>query len=239
MQRRSSGPCLVMPFLVWPVLVLADGASIDKVYHPYVEQLEWELEWRATFANEDPASGDDDPQVHRLGLGRAVSEFVFVEGYLIGEKTASEGFDLEAYEVEVLWQLSEQGEYAVDYAVLFELEKAHQRDIWETAAVLLLEKEFGRVSTTANVGLIFESGADIDDELETALALQARYRYSPRLEPAMEMYLAEDTFGLGPVLAGSERLAPTKALKWEAGIIFGLDDTTADYTFRAVLEYEF
>jgi hypothetical protein len=30
-----------------------------------------------------------------------------------------------------------------------------------------------------------------------------------------------------------------KALRWELGSIFGLDDDTPDYTLRAVLEYEF
>ncbi|WP_243391591.1 hypothetical protein [Pseudohalioglobus lutimaris] len=219
--------------------LMADGSVIDKVYHPYVEQLEWELEWRATLADEDPPSGEERLQLHRLGLGRAVSEYVFVEAYLIGEQSAGEGLGLEAYEIEMLWQLSEQGEHIVDYGLLFELEKEHNRDIWEASTAVLLEKEFGRFSATANLGLTFEGGSDIADEWETALALQGRYRYSPRFEPALEMYSGEDTLGAGPVLLGLERLGPLSALKWQAGVIFGLDDTTADYTVRALLEYEF
>lgn len=222
-----------------PGLALADGSSIDKVYHPYVEQLEWELEWRMTHADEDPQTGAEAAQKHRLGLGRAVSEFVFVEGYLITEDSRGESIDLSAYEFEVLWQLSEQGEYALDYGLLFELEKGHHEDVWEYATVLLLEREFGRFSGTANLGVEYEWGEGIEDELETSLALQTRYRYSPRLEPALEFYAGQDTLGLGPVLGGLERLAPMKALHWEAGIIFGLDADTADYTLRALLEYEF
>lgn len=220
-------------------VALSDGAAIDKVYHPYVEQLEWELEWRMTHADENPVNGVEREQSYRLGMGRAVSEFVFVEGYLIGERSADESLDLEAYEVEVLWQLSEQGEYLLDYGLLFELEKEHQQDIWEYATVLLLEKEFGRLSGTANLGVIYEWGDDIKDEWETSLALQGRYRYSPRLEPAIELYAGEDTLGAGPVLMGLEKLGPMQALRWEAGVILGLDSDTADYTLRAVLEYEF
>ncbi|RLQ22479.1 hypothetical protein DWB85_07615 [Seongchinamella sediminis] len=222
-----------------PALARADGSVIDKVYHPYVEQLEWELEWRLTHADENPQAGTRGEQLHRLGLGRAVSEFVFVEAYLIGSDRAGDDLDLAAYELEVLWQLSEQGEYALDYGLLFELEKEHQEDVWEYATVLLLEREFGRFSGTANLGVIYEWGEDIADELETSLALQARYRYSPRLEPALELYSGEDTLGMGPVLMGMEKLGPMRALRWEAGVVLGLDSDSADYTLRAVLEYEF
>jgi hypothetical protein len=231
--------CLLPFLLLCPALVWADGSSIDKVYHPYVEQLEWELEWRMTHADENPQNGAEREQLHRIGLGRAIAEYVFIEGYLIGANSAGENLDLKAYEVELLWQLSEQGEYAVDYGLMFELEKEHQEDIWEYATVLLLEREFGRFSGTANLGLVYEWGDDIKDEWETTLAVQARYRYSPRLEPALELYSAEDTLGAGPVLSGLERLGPMRALSWEAGVILGLDSDTADYTLRAVLEYEF
>ncbi len=142
-------------------------------------------------------------------------------------------------EVELLWQMSEQGEYAVDYGLLFELEKERDVGTWEYSTTLLLEKEIGRYSATANLGLIYEWGDEIDNEWETALALQGRYRYSPRFEPALEFYMAEDTLGLGPVLTGVERLGLMKALRWEAGIILGMDKDTADYTLRGVLEYEF
>ncbi|MEH6588340.1 MAG: hypothetical protein V7720_17435 [Halioglobus sp.] len=217
----------------------ADGATIDKVYHPYVEQLEWELEWRAALADENPNTGTEREQSHKLGLGRAVSEFVFIEGYLIGSQSADDSLDLAAYEIELLWQVSEQGEYALDYGLLFELEREHNEDVWEYGTALLLEKEFGRYSATANFGLVYEWGEDINDEWETALALQWRYRHSPRFEPALELYAGEETLGAGPVITGRERMGLMKALKWEAGIIVGMDTDTADYTLRAVLEYEF
>jgi hypothetical protein len=217
----------------------ADGTAIDKVYRPYVEPLEWELEWRMTHEDDNPITREKRRQLHRLGLGKAVAETVFAEFYLIGAQSAEQSLELEAYEVELLWQLSEQGEYAVDYGLLFELEKEHHEDIWEYSTALLLEKEFGRFSATANLALTYEWGSDIDDELESALALQARYRYSSRFEPALELYTGQDTRALGPVIMGVERLGIMKALRWEVGAIFGVDSATPDYTLRAVLEYEF
>jgi hypothetical protein len=221
------------------VAVRADGSAVDKVYHPYVEQLEWELEWRMIQEDENAVTGVERQQIHKFGLGKAVSEFVFVEAYLIGEQSADESFDIEAYEVELLWQMSEQGEFAVDYGLLFEIEKANSLDVWEVSSALLLEKELGRYSATANVVLAYEWGDKIDDEFETALALQGRYRYSPRFEPAMEFFLGEDTSALGPAIMGMERLGLARAVRWELGVVFALNDDTPDYTFRAVLEYEF
>ncbi|MFT6368107.1 MAG: hypothetical protein ACJAUG_001522 [Halioglobus sp.] len=218
---------------------LADGTVIDKVYHPYVEPLEWELEWRMIHQDEDRVTGEQRAQTHRLGFGKAIAETVFAEIYLIGEQNSDTSFSTEAYEVEILWQLSEQGELFLDWALLFEFERESDIDIWEYSTAVLLEKEFGRFSATANLGLVYEWGSDIDNEVETFLALQTRYRYSPRFEPALELYLGQDTRGIGPVITGAERLGNRKALRWEAGVILGFDKDTADYTLRAVLEYEF
>lgn len=234
LARNAAVCCLLLPLQVH-----ADGSVIDKIYHPYVTQLEWELEWRAVQQRDDPASGEARYQTHKLGLGRAVAEYVFAEVYLIDEASAGRSLQLQAWEAEVLWQMSEQGEYRLDYGLLFELEKARDEDIWEYATTLLLERELGRFSATANLGLVYEWGDDIADELEATAALQARYRHSPLLEPALELYLGEDTRALGPVLLGMARVGERQALRWEAGVIWGLDHTTADYTFRAVLEYEF
>lgn len=216
-----------------------DGTVVDKVYHPYVEPLEWELEWRMSHEDENPADDKRARQLHKLGLGKALSDYVFAEFYLLADHTSEQGLNLEAYEIEVLWQLSEQGEYSLDYGLLFELEKTHKENAWEAATSLLLEKELGRFSTTANLSFIYEWGKRVADEFETALSLQARYRYLPALEPALELYLGESTRAVGPVLLGMQRLGVAKALRWELGLVLGLDNDTADYTFRAVLEYEF
>ncbi|MFT5482052.1 MAG: hypothetical protein ACI9GW_000699 [Halieaceae bacterium] len=218
--------------------VLADGAVVDKIYHPYVEQLEREVEWRASF--EEGIDGVIDArQVHKLGFGSALTEYWFGEIYLIGEKTSAQGFDIEAVEIEARWQLSEQGEYAVDWGLLFEIENEFDEDIWELATKLLVEKEWGRFSHTANVSFIYEWGEDIHNEFETGLALQSRYRYSPYFEPALEFHAGQDTRSLGPAILGSVPLDVGRRLRWEAGLSFALDGESADHTLRLALEYEF
>ncbi len=216
--------------LLLPSMTFADGSTIDKVYHPYVQALEHEIEWRMITADGD--------QKHRLGLGKSLSDRLFIEGYLIA-KDENNNFKLDAFELEAKWQLTEQGEYAADWGIIVELEKERDDDQWEFATGLLAEKEWGRWIGTANIWAIYEWGDHIKNELESALALQARYRYSRFFEPAVEFYAGEDTLGLGPSLLGDIRIGTGKKLHWETAVIFGLDSEKTDTTWRFLTEFEF
>ncbi len=209
----------------------ADGVGIDKVYHPYVQPLERELEWRMISA--------DGEQNYRLGLGASVSDKWFVEVYLIADDSNTENLDIIEYELEAKYQITEQGEYSIDWGVITELEKSRKDDDWEFSTGLLMEKQWGRYSGTANFKLIYEWGETIDSELESALAVQLRYRYSRQFEPAIELYSAENTRAIGPVAMGDVKFTGRKKLHWETGIIFGLDDKTPDTTLRLLSEFEF
>lgn len=219
--------------------IFADGLAIDKVYHPYVDPLAWELEWRVTHADYNPASSIDREEVHRFGLSKAVVPGVRLEGYLLAERSANQEFKIEGYELEALWQMTEQGEKWLDYGLLFELEKARGQNAWEGATSLLLERELGRYSFTANLEVGYEWGVDIRDEWETGLALQARYRYRMAFEPMLEFLMGEDTVGVGPAVQGNIRLGTMKSLHWQAAVVVGVDSDTPDYTLRGLLEYEF
>ncbi len=125
------------------------------------------------------------------------------------------------------------------HGLVFELKKEANAAIWEFATGILVEKEFGRWSGTANFLSPREWGPDIPDEVESRLGLQARYRYSRLLEPAIEFYSGQDTRGLGPVFLGQINLGIKRQIKWEAGIIYGLDDRSPNETVRLLLELEF
>lgn len=220
----------IMPLWLIPGLVMADDLAIDKVYHPYVQPLEREVEWRMVAADGD--------HLQRLGIGQSLTDRVFVEGYLLA---AEEGdtFRLEGYELETRIQLTEQGEYAVDWGMLVELGKTHHEDEWELATALLMEKQWGRWVGAANFWLEYEWGNHIKDEFETAVAFQTRYRLSPEFEPAIEFYGGENTRAIGPVAMGDVRFGPGKKLHWETGILLGLSKKTPDATLRLLAEYEF
>lgn len=224
--------------LFFSVPGVADGFGVDKVYHPYVEAMEQEVEWRVV-ADNGPEADSTSTQTHRLAYGRALGERWFGEIYLIGEKIGGEPLEVEAYELEILHQLTEQGEYWADFGVLFELEKEKGVDIWEAGTGLLVEKEHGQFSTLANFIVINEWGKDIEDELESTFALQTRYRHSMAFEPAIEFHSGENTRALGPVFLGDIRLGLRRNLHWELGLFAGLDSKTPDTSMRAGIEYEF
>lgn len=50
---------------------------------------------------------------------------------------------------------------------------------------------------------------------------------------------SDDSEGIGPVLLGNFKLNGRKQIRWEAGVIFGLDNETADQTCKFLLEFEF
>jgi len=221
-----------------PRILLADGLAVDKVYHPYVQPLEREFEYRSSWLEDDDAQLDG-LQSHRLGYGASLSDRWFAEFYVIGSKEKGHSLSLDAYEAELKWQLTEQGEYAVDWGMLFELEVNQENSAREFSTAILLEKEFGRWAGTLNIAGIYEWGSRISNEFETSLAAQWRYRLGPGFEPALELYSNDVTKGVGPVALGAVRFAGAKKLHWETGLIFALDSDSPDMTLRLLLEYEF
>ncbi len=217
---------------------LADGASIDKIYHPYVDALEHELEYRV-LAQDEQRGLVTSAQIHQLAFGTSFSDRWFGEAYVIGEKSRNGHFEIEAYELELKWQLTEQGEFFADWGLLFEYETETEVDIEEFSVALLGEKEWGRWSGTANLFLIQEWGGDIDDELESILSFQTRYRYSSFFEPGLEFYAGQTSIGFGPVIQGQINTGIRKNLHWEAGYIVGLDSDSPDQSLRFLVEFEF
>lgn len=213
----------------------ADGIPVDKVYHPYVLANEREFEWRFTSRQND----DGNVLAQRFAYGHAVSEYLTIEAYIVGERDDTGDFGLQAYEIEARWMLTNQGELWADWGMLFELEKQHKVDAYEFTSGLLFEKEFTQTSLTINALLVYEWGKDIQNEFETEFRLKYRYRYLPALQPSIEIYTGEDFVGVGPGFMGVHRYAGQKQLKWELAFIAGLNGDSKDHTLRFALEYEF
>jgi len=216
----------------------ADGIVVDKVYHPYVDALENELEYRMVI--QDAQEGLQTPaEIHQFSIGTSFGSKLFAEFYAIGTKNRQDNFHLGAWEAELKWQLTEQGEYFADWGIFFEYENEVELDKNEITVGILTEKEFGRFSGTANLMLINEWGEDIVNEYETVLATQIRYRHSRTFEPAIEFYAGQNARGIGPVIQGNISLSLRKTLHWETGVIFGLGNDSPNSSYRFLIEYEF
>jgi hypothetical protein len=94
--------------------------SVNKVYTPYVQQLENEIEFQLVI-QEDSEEKFDDIQHHKIAYVQALNDKWFLEGILLGVNDSDHGFNIDGYEIELKRQLTEQGEYGNDWGLLFEI----------------------------------------------------------------------------------------------------------------------
>ena len=212
--------------------------GVSRVYDPYVQALEKEIELRSFYQQDDDPI-EDGLLRQSISYGFSLNDRIFSEVYLKGVKLPGRSFKPDAYELETKIQLTEQGEFNADWGLLFEYEREFSESIAEVAAVLLTSRQWGDWVATLNLGLEYEFGSNIDNEIDRFASMQLRYRLQETFEPGVEFYADEFTRGLGPMISGLIRGENNKKWYWEAGIIAGLNDTTPDRTFRFLLEYEF
>jgi len=212
-------------------------AQVGRVYHPYVESLEREIELRANVIDDSGYDAHKD-QKYWLAYGFSPLDRWFAEAYVIARKDNGEALKVSGFELEALWQLTEQGEYWADWGMLFEAERETSDNIWEYSVAGLMEKELGQTSLAANLHLVYEYGGGVNNEFETYAALQWRWRFREYLEPAIEYYKGDELNAVGPVATGMVRSGRQK-VKWELGPMFGVDSKTPNLTWRMLLEYEF
>ena len=212
--------------------------GVSNVYDPYVQAMEREIEVRTIFQT-DKKPIEDNILKQSVSYGFSLNDRVFAEAYLIGTRRPDESFNLQGYEIETKIQLTEQGQYSTDWGVIFEFGRQISESIAEVASILVASRQWGNWVGTLNVGLEYEFGSNIQDELDRFAFAQWRYRYRETFEPGIEFYADEFTRGIGPVLTGVIRGKGNNKWHWEAGLIAPLNDTTPDQTYRFQLEWEF
>ncbi len=237
MRTNINSLFIAMYFLFTSIAAIAGGSSIAKIENPYVQQLEHEFEYEGLFL--DTSQTQNLEQLHRFEYGQALSDRWLVEFGVSAEELENDSLELNSYEIEAKYQITEQGEFNNDWGVIFELEKANGEDEWELGATLIALHEWQNWLGTANLKLEYEFGSDTEIELEPSLATQLRYRYKPSLEPALELFADEDGVSLGAALVGQVRLKNAKKIYWETGVFSGLSSDQADIGLRVNFEYEF
>lgn len=213
----------------------ADEVVIDKVYHPYVIANEREIEWRFVSSK----TSENNRLAHLFGYGFSVFENVAFEIYLIAERDNAQDFDLQAYEFEARWMMTEQGQYWADWGMLFEIEKEKSENNYEATTGIIFEKEFGKSSLTMNLFAIQEWGQTLETDSSIEFRLKYRYRFLPQVQPAIELYTGDDFIGIGPAIMGVQRINGQEQIKWEAGFITEVSQSGSDHTLRVSVEYEF
>lgn len=211
-------------------------AATDGVYHPIVNAFEREVEYGLTLRG----LGEGALSLQRFSVAYAWNERFATELYVYSEQLGHGGRRTRGAELEALWQLSEQGEYWADWGLLVELESGRGTDQREASVMLLVEKELGnRWVGTANFGVEYEYGERVVNEFETAFRGQLRYLWRPEFEPALELYLDDQDYAIGPAVLGAIRISPGKQLHWELGLPLGINSATPSTSARLRVEFEF
>lgn len=223
------------------------AGAAHVVYSPLVEEGEIAVELRGhhDFDGDDALDGAQQFKAefewapHARWLTEVLAEF-----------EREPGDDLEMTEIawENVFQFTEQGRYWADFGLLAEY--AHSLEDGGHDALelgLLAQKDVDRHEVRMN--LVFERELTGGAETEMEYAWQYRYRLGERFEPGLEMHggLGDwDHMGafddheqqLGPACFGKLRTGAS-AWKYEAALLFGLNEHTPDATLRFLLEYEF
>lgn len=208
----------------------AFAAPPNQVYRPTVTLLERELEWRALHL------GDIDTTHHALAYATALSPRWMLELAALAT-TTDERTQWHAYEAELTWQLTEQGEFAYDYGLVWELEHNQNSHATAVGTTLVVARDWQRLNVVANLHIEYEHGPE--NEWEAGVSSQWRYRYARTFEPSFEFYWFEQHHVAGPLITGRQRLAAKRAITWEAGVLAGLDDLSPDWLAKFALEFEF
>lgn len=235
MKRSRFVTAVVLPITLGSASTWGDGSAISQVYAPYVQPLERELE--LLWLDETRPSGRiESNTLTKLGFGTSFLDGVYTE--LSVSKLDASSSDSTQVELEVIWQITEQGEYSSDWGLLFEAETNLDTHNHELSAGLLNQKDWKKFSLISNLVATYEWGSGFENEFESRLGLQARYRLRPEFEPMIEFFQGPDTTAIGPGAAGLIRLRPGRQLRWGFSILKGLN-SELDYTAKLEFEYEF
>lgn len=253
-SRESHNPAIAVAVLVLAPVLFAGGSepaqASHKIYSPYVERGEIELELRAhtTFDN-DPDK--DSKEKYKVEAGYGVTDWWATAVIAEIEEDAAGDLEHEATAWENIFQLTEQGEYWLDAGLYFEYEFARESDASDKAEVkLLLEKNIGKYVNTANIIFAREVGSNASGGTEFEYAWRTKYLLHKQYEPGIEVYGSlgkasdwvpsdEQDHRIGPVLSGVLSSSPHSKWVYEVGYLAGISDAAPRGTFKFVIEYEF
>ena len=221
--------------------------ALDEIYTPDTEYHEISVEYSGDRSF-DPQGSKNDAQDHQLTLEAGLAPRWTAETSATFAKDPGDHVRLTNLEVGNRFQFTETGEYAIDSGLLVAYDFAtqgHQAD--STEIKLLLQKDIGLVTSTANIGFTQDVGAFSSAGGPDYVFLEnTRYRYSTPYQPGIELqsdlgqaheigHLSQQTHYAGPALYG--KLAGR--LKYQLAYLLGLTDASAQSAARALVEYEF
>jgi hypothetical protein len=229
---------------------IAIAGPADYVYTPTVDYGEKEVDFKYGTARQKDGTL---VQAANVGFGYGAREYWFTEFYLKQKRTGNQTDNMAEWENK--FQLTETGEYPVDFGLITELEAPLSANIpWEVKLGTLLQTEFGKLQLNGN--LLFERAFGKENESGEPYATlfsyqwQAKYRWKPEFEYGLQGFSelgkwnawnkrADQFRNVGPAVFGRFMLGKRQAIRYNAAWLFGTSEATPKHTFRMQVEFEY
>lgn len=232
-------------------VVLAPRPAIAgplKVYTPYVERGELELEAKGIH-EKDIEGGDEAADGYRFSAGYGFTDFWFGEFAVELEREGPEAVKVESFEIENIFQLTPQGKYGLDFGLLVELEVPRHGDDPDTLVVgPLVAKEIGRTVHVANILFEKQFGSNRAEGVALGYAWESRWRLNQYFEPGFDAFghfgeignfspSREQDHRIGPMFAGAVEAGHGSKVSYTFGVLFGMTHDSPDLSLNWRIEY--
>lgn len=240
---------LIVSVPLFGMLMSKNAHATHKVYSPHVEQGELELEVRSHI-DRDGDSSVNNTRKDKYEIGYGVTDWWFTSVFVEYEREPGEELHHSATAWENIFQLTEPGKYWADVGFYVEYEDPVDNNSPEKLELkLLLEKSINRWVHTFNFEASREVGGGASNDVNFGYAWRTKYKLKEIFEPGFELYGDLGTnhdFGftggqsqqIGPVFTGAVGISNKTKFVYEAGYLFGLNDSAPDNTFKWLLEIE-
>jgi len=221
--------------------------ALDEIYSPIAEPGELSLEYNGsrTF---DHNSAKNNDQEHEIALEYGIADRIVTEVSGGFAKEPDGALRMEDVELEGRWQFFEQGKYWLDTGMLAAYDFSTQSQTPDSLELkLLLQKDIGRVTSTANIGFDQNMGeySAHTGGPDYVLLWNTRYRYNEYFEPGIELqsdfgqghtlgHFSEQEHYIGPAVYGKL----FGALKYQAAWLAGMSTASSQSAARLLVEYE-
>jgi hypothetical protein len=241
---------LIVPALIGSISIChlsdANADPASKVYMPSVVQGELELELNGGYQKWKDHDDDRERQFI-VEVGYGFTSWWKSEFAVGSTRVPGESYKLDELEWENIFALTEPGRYWVDLGLFAELARDHAngKNLLEVGP--MFQNEFGASQSNLNFLLERELGSAAEPGAEVSYAWQVKWRGNSRFEPGVQGFGTlgrTNDFGhatehkIGPAFFGQVFLGARNKLRYDAAVLFGLNNNTPATTVRFTVEYE-